>query len=103
MILLLATVNVSWTLAAEPAAPTKAEQSAAAEKKADADKNAEADKKADPADQEKKAADDAKEKTGGEKTAADKSGEKADKASPQRFIPSEQVRADFDVSFPVDI
>jgi hypothetical protein len=24
-------------------------------------------------------------------------------ASPQRFIPSEQVRADFDVSFPVDI
>jgi hypothetical protein len=27
----------------------------------------------------------------------------ADKSSPQRFIPSEQVRADFDVSFPVDI
>jgi len=28
----------------------------------------------------------------------------ADKApSPQRFTPSEQVRADFDVSFPVDI
>lgn len=25
------------------------------------------------------------------------------KASPQRFVPSEQVRADFDVSFPVDI
>ncbi|MET0499135.1 MAG: hypothetical protein ABW106_12800 [Steroidobacteraceae bacterium] len=23
--------------------------------------------------------------------------------SPQRFIPSEQVRADFDVSFPIDI
>lgn len=31
------------------------------------------------------------------KSAADKA------ASPQRFIPSEQVRADFDVSFPVDI
>ena len=30
-------------------------------------------------------------------TAADKAG------SPQRFTPSEQVRADFDVSFPVDI
>jgi hypothetical protein len=30
-------------------------------------------------------------------TAADKVG------SPQRFTPSEQVRADFDVSFPVDI
>jgi len=27
----------------------------------------------------------------------------ADKASPQRFVPSEQVRADFDVSFPIDI
>jgi hypothetical protein len=25
------------------------------------------------------------------------------KPSPQRFIPSEQVRADFDVSFPIDI
>jgi len=24
-------------------------------------------------------------------------------ASPQRFVPSEQVRADFDVSFPIDI
>ncbi len=36
--------------------------------------------------------------------AADKAGEKdAAKGSPQRFIPSEQVRADFDVSFPVDI
>ena len=33
-------------------------------------------------------------------TAADKAG---DKASPQRFVPSEQVRADFDVSFPIDI
>lgn len=27
----------------------------------------------------------------------------SEKASPQRFIPSEQVRADFDVSFPIDI
>jgi cobalamin biosynthesis protein CobT len=25
------------------------------------------------------------------------------RASPQRFVPSEQVRADFDVSFPIDI
>jgi hypothetical protein len=24
-------------------------------------------------------------------------------ASPQRFVPSEQVRADFDVSFPIDM
>jgi hypothetical protein len=33
-------------------------------------------------------------------SAADKAG---DKSSPQRFTPSEQVRADFDVSFPIDI
>ncbi|WP_218042632.1 hypothetical protein [Steroidobacter gossypii] len=25
------------------------------------------------------------------------------KGSPERFVPSEQVRADFDVSFPIDI
>jgi predicted lipid-binding transport protein (Tim44 family) len=31
------------------------------------------------------------------KTPADKS------PSPQRFVPTEQVRADFDVSFPIDI
>lgn len=45
------------------------------------------------------------------KAAANAAGEKApaptqaDKAapSPQRFTPSEQVRADFDVSFPIDI
>lgn len=36
-------------------------------------------------------------KAGNEKSAADQ------KPSPQRFIPSEQVRADFDVSFPIDI
>ena len=40
--------------------------------------------------------------------AAAKPGEKTatateDKSSPQRFIPTEQVRADFDVSFPIDI
>jgi len=30
-------------------------------------------------------------------------GSAAGKGSPQRFVPSEQVRADFDVSFPIDI
>jgi len=47
----------------------------------------------------------------GEQPAADKAAagkskpaaSAADKASPQRFVPSEQVRADFDVSFPIDI
>lgn len=98
MILLLATsMSASWLFAAEPApaTATKPEQ-AAAENKPDADKKADVDE-----DAKKPAADaDAK---GDEKSAADKSGDKAGKASPQRFIPSEQVRADFDVSFPVDI
>lgn len=38
-----------------------------------------------------------------ETAAAPSAKSSADKASPQRFVPSEQVRADFDVSFPVDI
>jgi hypothetical protein len=37
-------------------------------------------------------------------TAAQAAAKSVDKAgTPQRFIPSEQVRADFDVSFPIDI
>lgn len=40
-----------------------------------------------------------------EKAEADKTqrASAADKGSPKRFVPSEQVRADFDVSFPIDI
>lgn len=40
----------------------------------------------------------------GEKPAAEKGAATAKSgATPQRFVPSEEVRADFDVSFPVDI
>jgi hypothetical protein len=46
---------------------------------------------------EKPAAAESAEAKPAEKSAADQ------KPSPQRFIPSEQVRADFDVSFPIDI
>jgi hypothetical protein len=56
-------------------------------------------------DPKAKAKDPAKEK-GEEQQAAGKPkapASAADKASPQRFVPSEQVRADFDVSFPIDI
>ena len=35
------------------------------------------------------------------RTEADKAAARA--ASPQRFVPSEEVRPDFDVSFPIDI
>jgi hypothetical protein len=48
------------------------------------------------ADEESKASSDATPRA----TAADTQGAKS---SPQRFVPSEQVRADFDVSFPIDI
>lgn len=34
---------------------------------------------------------------------ADVARSSADKGTPQRFTPSEQVRPDFDVSFPIDI
>jgi cytoskeletal protein RodZ len=40
---------------------------------------------------------DAPAKDSGTSSTADKGG------TPQRFVPSEQVRADFDVSFPIDI
>ena len=40
----------------------------------------------------------------GDKSAADKGAATAKSGpTPQRFVPSEEVRADFDVSFPVDI
>ncbi|MBB6095058.1 type IV secretory pathway TrbL component [Povalibacter uvarum] len=73
--------------------PVTPSQSPAAEEEAAA-------KKAAPSTEEEAAA---AEKDG--KTPADKAADKgsAAKGSPQRFIPSEQVRADFDVSFPVDI
>lgn len=63
------------------------------------------DSKADPAADAKQAgaaADKAADK--GAATTAKSSKSDADRvATPQRFVPSEEVRADFDVSFPVDI
>lgn len=38
-----------------------------------------------------------------EQQAAAKPKASGKKGSPERFVPSEQVRADFDVSFPIDI
>jgi predicted lipid-binding transport protein (Tim44 family) len=70
----------------QPAATTKAEQSSKAAPRAAGEKQPAAaapDEDVDPAPPPK--------------TEADKG------PSPQRFVPSEQVRADFDVSFPVDI
>lgn len=79
---------------------TAASEKAAAGEKADSEEKA---------DVEADANDALAEATGETKTdskdaASGNSASAADKgASPRRFVPSEQVRADFDVSFPIDI
>jgi hypothetical protein len=96
--LLAACCAMSTLWAAEPApakpaappaaAPAKPAAAESATPKSDEDSKAK---------EQDKAADD---KTAGKPKPAASA---ADKSSPQRFVPSEQVRADFDVSFPVDI
>jgi hypothetical protein len=102
-LIVLASVSLSsaaW--AAEPAPATKPTATVPSAKPAER----KADEKAAPAAQDKAAVtppteDKAAATTAGDAKDAKPSAEQ--KASPQRFIPSEQVRADFDVSFPIDI
>ncbi len=82
-------VTTSWALAAEPQTPAQPAEAPAADAEQAAD------------DAEKSAAEPAAADEQADKDAAEKG--TAAKGSPQRFIPSEQVRADFDVSFPIDI
>ena len=86
-------ISTVWAAEAPPAQPAAAESAAP---KGDEDPQAKDQKPKETGQggEEKQAAGKPK------ATAADKAG---DKASPQRFVPSEQVRADFDVSFPIDI
>ena len=92
IILTAASATGSWLFAAEPQ-PTPQEKPAATA----------------PAEKDKQpAAEQSREEAAAESDSAESKKSSADKASaakgsPQRFIPSEQVRADFDVSFPVDI
>jgi hypothetical protein len=101
-LIVLASVSLSTAWAAEPTPATKpaaTAPSAKPEPKAD-------EKAAVPAAQDKAAATAPAEDKAAATTAADAKDAKPSpeqKASPQRFIPSEQVRADFDVSFPIDI
>lgn len=78
----------------EPAAPAPVKDAAKDQDKSAAatpDKHA-----ADASKAAKGAADKSSDKSAADKAAAEKN-------SPQRFVPTEQVRADFDVSFPVDM
>jgi hypothetical protein len=77
--------------AAEPEEPAPAAEKAGDDPRADAAKPPEESKPAsgEPADDSEAAPPPPPPSSGG--------------ASPQRFVPSEQVRADFDVSFPIDI
>lgn len=81
---------------AKPAAPPAAAPAKPAATESATPKSDEDSKAKEKVKEQDKAADD---KTAGKPKPASA----ADKSSPQRFVPSEQVRADFDVSFPVDI
>lgn len=88
---------------AKPATPAASEStSAAAAKQADESAAPKTDEDSkDDAKAQAKAKDPASEEAAQSKPAATTADKKG--SSPQRFVPSEQVRADFDVSFPIDI
>lgn len=96
IMLAAASATGSWLFAAEPepVAPTQAETPVATATPPAAEP-APTDEKGSQEQEKEQAASEA------DKGAAEKGS--AAKGSPQRFIPSEQVRADFDVSFPIDI
>jgi predicted lipid-binding transport protein (Tim44 family) len=110
LLILLTVVGTTGSIlfAAEPAGTARQGQPAASAESAAAAKEAEQKKEGEAKKQEAPSA------AGDKQPAAATQGEDVDPAppaktdadkgpSPQRFVPSEQVRADFDVSFPVDI
>ena len=104
LLILLTVVGTTGSIlfAAEPAGTTKRDQPAAAAESAGTAKEAEKGKEPPPRAAGEKPpeapiAEEDVDPAPPAKTDADKG------PSPQRFVPSEQVRADFDVSFPVDI
>jgi hypothetical protein len=103
----MSTVWAAEAAPAKPAAPPAATPAATPEKPAATPEKPAAAESATPkSDEDPKVKEDAgaadKAAAAGKSkpSPADKAG---DKSSPQRFVPSEQVRADFDVSFPIDI
>jgi hypothetical protein len=107
--IIVGAIAAAATYAAEPVKPAAAKPPAAAPAKAPAAESAapkadESSAKADKDSQKDAAAGKATAAAGEEgETAPPASAADKGKPSPQRFVPSEQVRADFDVSFPIDI
>ncbi len=98
--LLLQWVLASSSFAASPTvAPAPAQESAAVEPQSNpATVNRQAPASAAPAEERAAAPSDQEPDATQQESPSAAEG----KASPQRFVPSEQVRADFDVSFPID-
>jgi len=100
MILLAACCSTGTSWAAEPT-PAKPASPAAAAPAAQGAAKPGAESAVPNGDEDSKDKEGAKD---GEAATAKPKASAADKgASPQRFVPTEQVRADFDVSFPIDI
>lgn len=91
-----ATLTLGAASAAEPAAVPAAKAPAAESAAAATDEDSTAEQAKTAAQDQPSAAD--RETAAGAKPKASGKG-----GSPERFVPSEQVRADFDVSFPIDI
>ncbi|MET0534784.1 MAG: hypothetical protein ABW171_11215 [Steroidobacter sp.] len=104
MVLIAACCATGTSLAAEPVPAKPAPAAAAKDSAAKAAESTPPKSDEDPKVKDPKAndtgEDEAQAAAKPKPSAADKA---SDKASPQRFVPSEQVRADFDVSFPIDI
>jgi hypothetical protein len=96
-------MSTLWAAEATPSKPDPAPAAAPAKPAQTPAKPAAAESATPKSDEDPKAKDDG---AAEDKAAAGKpkpAATAADKSSPQRFVPSEQVRADFDVSFPIDI
>jgi len=103
-VLILAILSVGASAAFAEEATPAAKGPVAVPAKEPAPANTTPTVKAVPAAGKAAAKDDAQNGGKSTETAAQAAAKSVDKnGTPQRFIPSEQVRADFDVSFPIDI
>jgi len=100
---LLALLVACWASSAAITVASAAELPVPADKAADESAAPEADGESSPAPAAAQAQRGTKTEEAEEQQAAARRKASAKGGSPERFVPSEQVRADFDVSFPIDI